>query len=238
MIVSLILALAISAVCIKKYGLPFKRSMIITFSMGILAFIGARILYNLLYLDEFLKDPIRIFSLSFSGYTLYGGLGAGLIGGWFILLKDSRYYLKILDALSPAAGIAAGVSRVGCFLNGCCFGKPTKMPWGISFPRGSLADRAYLAQNPLAIIKAPVPLHPTQLYEMAAALIAAAAAAIVLKKSKKPGTAFCVFGIILTLGRFIIFFYRSFPSASYISNIIRGPVVYGISIIVFTAIWL
>jgi phosphatidylglycerol:prolipoprotein diacylglycerol transferase len=112
------------------------------------------------------------------------------------------------------------------------------MPWGISFPRGSLADRAYLALNPLAIIRDPISVHPTQLYEMAAAIIATVAAIIVLKKSRKPGTAFCTFGIFLTLGRFIIFFFRNFPRASYISNIIRGPVVYGISIIVFAVIWI
>lgn len=140
MIASLILALTFSAVYIKKYNLPFKRSMGITLSMGILAFLGARILYNLLYLDDFLKEPLRIFSLSFSGYTLYGGMGAGLLGGWIISGKDAKFYLKLLDVLSPAAGIGVAVSRVGCFLNGCCFGKPTKMPWGIVFPRGSPAQ--------------------------------------------------------------------------------------------------
>jgi phosphatidylglycerol:prolipoprotein diacylglycerol transferase len=62
--------------------------------------------------------------------------------------------LEVFDYFSPTLGLGLAITRIGCFLNGCCFGLPTKEPWGISFPPGSI---------PYSVFQS-LPLQPTQLY--------------------------------------------------------------------------
>ena len=56
--------------------------------------------------------------------------------------------------LAPTVGLGIGLGRIGCFLNGCCFGTPTDLPWGVTFPEGSIPD--YIFHNQA--------IHPAQLY--------------------------------------------------------------------------
>ncbi|MFZ5480913.1 MAG: prolipoprotein diacylglyceryl transferase [Myxococcota bacterium] len=116
---------------------------------------GARLEYVRTHPERFLADPLQVFALREGGLVFYGGLAgallcAGVVTWW---RKSDPWRVLDLSAIGLAVGLA--VTRVGCFLAGCCYGRPTELPWGVTFPEGA---------NP----PAGVPLHPTQLYETVA----------------------------------------------------------------------
>lgn len=121
--------------------------------------VGAKLLFILQDWDYYTAHPGAIFSWATlqAGGIWYGGLiGALAVSIWYV-----RHYrmpvLKTCDAFAPGVALGHAFGRVGCFAAGCCYGKPTSLPWGATFT------------NPLAaqVVGTPlgVPLHPTQIYE-------------------------------------------------------------------------
>jgi len=112
--------------------------------------------------DFYAANPSLIFSAATwqAGGTFYGGIVGAFL--WVVLYC----YIKklplwgVLDLLAPALALGHGIGRLGCFAAGCCYGRPTSLPWGVKF---SSPVAQLLAGTPLG-----VSLHPTQLYEAAA----------------------------------------------------------------------
>jgi phosphatidylglycerol---prolipoprotein diacylglyceryl transferase len=200
-------------------------------------FIGARLLYGLLYFEEIIANPALLSKVSFRNFTLFGGLAAALFSWWLIAKILVLPFLELTDRLAPHVGIGAAITRIGCFLNGCCYGKVTDLPWAVVFPIGSPVhiNQVYFSESPFLLI--PQPVHPTQLYEMAAGLLAALVSWLVYRRRPGDGVAAAVFGLVFTMGRFITYFFRDFSQASHLSNLIRGPLVYGLALLIFTC-WL
>jgi len=122
--------------------------------------LGARMLYVLEHLPEFRREWTSVLALWQGGLTLYGGVAAGTFAG---LVAARRMKLPIwitADALTPALALGTMFGRIGCFLNGCCYGRPTGLPWGVVFPHDSFASLEFGNQ----------PVHPSQLYNAIAGL--------------------------------------------------------------------
>ncbi len=111
---------------------------------GILA---ARALYVLVNFHYFLSHPIEIFMLHHGGLIFFGGLAGGLIGGALFIRKKGLSFANISDLVAPYIALGQAIGRIGCLLNGCCYGRPTNLPFGILFSGEK------------------IPLHPTQIYE-------------------------------------------------------------------------
>ena len=107
---------------------------------------GARVFYVLHHLGYFKQDPVSVFAIWNGGLELLGGV---ILAVTIILLYLIYHKLPIrryLDILAIGLMLALVFGRIGCFLNGCCFGKPTDLPWAVCFPYNSFA---YLSQiNP------------------------------------------------------------------------------------------
>src|SRR5882757_3672102 len=103
---------------------------------------------------SYLAQPLRLLQ---AGGVWSGGLIAAVSIGLLYVAYSKNPLLKTLDAFTPGIAFGHAVGRLGCFAAGCCYGKPTDMPWGIVFT------------NPLAnsLVGTPlnVRMHPTQLYE-------------------------------------------------------------------------
>jgi phosphatidylglycerol:prolipoprotein diacylglycerol transferase len=143
----------------------FKRSGIDSDAVGMVAvaallgIVGAKLWHVIDTPAEFREIGWRVLYDS-AGFAWYGGLLFGisalLFQGWWAKIG----MLRTLDLAAPAAAIGYGVGRIGCFLSGDgCYGVPTTLPWGMSFPNG-------IEPTPPG-----VRVHPTPLYELAAGLL-------------------------------------------------------------------
>jgi phosphatidylglycerol---prolipoprotein diacylglyceryl transferase len=122
---------------------------------------------KLLYVAEHWAEPLSQTLLSRGGMSWYGGFTGGVLAGVAIVAWQNLPLMGVLAAASPAMTLGHAVGRIGCFLVGDDYGRPTSLPWGIAFPEGlpPTADK----------------VHPTQLYE-AAALFAMTAVLVALRK--------------------------------------------------------
>jgi phosphatidylglycerol:prolipoprotein diacylglycerol transferase len=141
----------------------FRRAHIDSDAVGMVAIavlagiVGAKLWHVIDTPIEFREEGWRVL-WDTAGFAWFGGLVFGISAlvfqGWWARIGS----LRTLDLAAPAAAIGYGIGRIGCFLSGDgCYGLPTKLPWGMSFPNG--------------IEPTLVPVHPTPLYELAAGLV-------------------------------------------------------------------
>ncbi len=101
--------------------------------------IGARLFFVFHYFDKFRSNPLEVFAIWQGGLELAGGVSVFII----VILSYLRYHKlpirRYLDVLATGLMLALVFGRIGCFLNGCCYGKPTELPWGVRFPYNSFA---------------------------------------------------------------------------------------------------
>ena len=119
--------------------------------------LGARLVYVVQHWPFYAATPWEIVRLDHGGLVFYGGLLGGLAAALVVVRRVGLPGWRTLDLLVPSVVLAQGIGRLGCFLNGCCYGTPTTRPWAVRFPGESVAR------------------HPTQLYESAALLVLAGA---------------------------------------------------------------
>src|SRR5215510_13942275 len=153
--------------------------------------LGARMLYVLEHLPEFRREWTSALALWQGGLTLYGGIAAGTFAG---LVAARRFQLPVwitADALTPAVALGTMFGRIGCFLNGCCYGRPTDLPWGVVFPHDSFAFLEFGDQ----------PVHPSQLYNALAGLVLFLVFQLTRKRFKVPGVMFWTFIVAFALIR-------------------------------------
>jgi phosphatidylglycerol:prolipoprotein diacylglycerol transferase len=174
--------------------------------------LGARMLYVLEHVSEFRREWGSVLALWQGGLTLYGGLVAGVFGG---LLMARRLGLPIwvtTDALAPSLAIGGVFGRVGCYLNGCCYGRPTRLPWGVSFPADSFAGLDF----------GNAKIHPSQLYFALAGLALFGLLWFLRKRLSPPGTLFWMSLMLYALARIPLDLTRAYePETVFLS---LGPV--------------
>lgn len=142
-------------------GKPFDPYLTVASYMIFFGVVGARLFYVLFHLEEFAGRWSAIFNpFSDSGYVgiaglnLYGGVLLGIGSAALYCYRKKMSILDTFDYFAPTLGLGLGITRIGCFLNGCCFGVPTDLPWGVSFPEGSIPYYVFGSEH----------LHPTQIY--------------------------------------------------------------------------
>ncbi len=176
---------------------------------------GARLFYMLFY-TNLSNPPVHLYDLKLYGFSLYGGLLTVALyataAAWF-----NRIPVWIwLDYHTPGLIGCAALGKTGCFFNGCCFGTPTIMPWGIPYGPGSQAYNYYIVQ---ALNHLPEQvwqvysdrIHPVQIYESGIALILLFIALYLLRQKTLPGLVFLLAAAIYSLARLGLFYLRAHP---------------------------
>jgi phosphatidylglycerol:prolipoprotein diacylglycerol transferase len=127
----------------------------VTLWLMIGAIVGARIVYVATYWKEqFVDQPFsEIFALWHGGLVYYGGLIGATIAGMIYIHWKKLPLWKTADVFAPSIALGSVFGRIGCLLNGCCYGRACSLPWAISFP----------ADNPLH--PPTYPVHPTEIYD-------------------------------------------------------------------------
>lgn len=110
--------------------------------------VGARLFYVVHYFGKFKGDFLSVFAIWHGGLELLGGVVLAILVVFFYLQRHKLPIRRYLDVLAIGLMLALAFGRVGCFLNGCCFGKPTDKLWGVRFPYGSFAYSSQVKADP------------------------------------------------------------------------------------------
>jgi phosphatidylglycerol:prolipoprotein diacylglycerol transferase len=197
-----IISWAAGAQVMQRAGIGRRRAFIALAACTIGAMAGARVFSVLstpLVYESGSWKFLAAILVKAGGISFLGSLTGGLISLLACLLFFRGPVLYVLDGVFPAAYAALGVGRIGCLCGGCCFGKPTLFPIALEFQDFSSSAR------PIG-----VPLHATQLYEMAAAFLCAAALYAVNKKVRTKAGVVTVLGLVL------------YPAARFFLDDLRG----------------
>ena len=186
----------------QRAGLNADRVTSLGIYVAVAAIVGAKLLMVLGDLPYYLRNPSQIFSLATlqAGGVFFGGLVAALLTAVWYLRRFNLPALRTADTFAPGIALGHAVGRVGCFLAGCCWGKPADLPWSVTFTNPAARD---LVGVPLG-----VPLHPTQLYEAAAELVIFAVLWFRARRPHKDGSIIGVYLISYPGFRFLIEFLR------------------------------
>jgi len=209
----------------KKFGVEPTKITDLAILALIAVIIGARLLYVIFHWPEFKNDLIGTIAFwrgGLGGLMFFGGfLGAFLVGVIYIR-KQKIPMLKMLDAVAPSIVLGEGLTRIGCFLNGCCFGKPTGSFLGLVFPPDSAAGYTFTC-----------PIHATQLYSSLAGFVLFIIALILERKHLKDGMLFGTIMIFYGLFRFGIDFVRYYEN---LSNFWVNQII-AIGLIIFAVVY-
>jgi phosphatidylglycerol:prolipoprotein diacylglycerol transferase len=200
----------------RREKIPTNTILDLSLVALITGIIGARILFVLLNLDYYSRHPLESIMFWQGGLVYYGGIILGVLCA-ILFLKIRRLNIwKITDICAPSLAIGQAVGRIGCFLNGCCFGRPVS--WGIKFPPGSMTSYEQFSQGLIkSVNEYSLPVHPTQLYSSFNALIIFLILIMVRRKEGFKGKLFWLYLLLYAITRFGIEFLRGDD---------RGPVFF------------
>jgi phosphatidylglycerol:prolipoprotein diacylglycerol transferase len=145
------------------------------------------------------------------GLTYYGGFIGAAAAAFFLLRRDRFPFWKGADMAGMVVPLGLGFGRMGCLLAGCCFGKPTEVPWALSFPPNSPASDWQEKHGLLdSRWMESLPVHPTQIYESAGSFAIAAVCLLYIHGRKRyDGQVFLAFIALYAALRFVLEIWRS-----------------------------
>ena len=209
----------------KRWGLEANRVLDLGIYIIIAALIGAKALLLVVDFDQFRQSPAELLSLARSGGVFYGGLIVAVLVAFWYIHRHGMAFWTTCDVFAPGIALGHVTGRLGCFAAGCCYGRPTTLPWGITF------------HNPLAAANVGTPLgvslHPTQLYEAGAELLILLLLLGTERRGKQfSGRTFWLYMLLYAVSRYIIEIYRGDPrgivpfldiSTSQFISLVLGP---------------
>ncbi|MCP4691840.1 MAG: prolipoprotein diacylglyceryl transferase [Desulfobacterales bacterium] len=221
-----------------REGVNRDKAALALIGVIIAALIGARLMGAATNFSVFRNGfPLSLFDLERRGIVAYGGFIGGFLTLWAIARGQNRPIGQLMDFCAPGIALGVGFARIGCFLAGCCHGRPAYAPWCVQFPPGGLAYNEQVMQGLIQFGEPPMPVHPTQLYESV--------------------FGFLLFGLLLWLyprrrfnGQVIAFFFGLYAVFRHGVEFLRGDSIRGIymgistsqyiamGIIVITAVYL
>ncbi len=168
--------------------------------------LGARLLYVISYWDkEFAgKSPLHILNMR-SGLVFYGGLVGASLGTIFYARRTKLPLWRLADVMAPSVALGHAFGRVGCFMTGCCYGRPTELPWAVHFPPDHWTHG--------------IGVHPTQLYESGLNLLFYFFMAWLFQRRKFEGQVFAVYLIGYALLRAFTESFRGDYTQHYLGGI-------------------
>lgn len=187
----------------RRYGISeeLASSMVVAAALG--GIIGAKVYYAILFGDwRLLFDR--------AGLVWYGGMIGGFLACSWLIWRHKADFLTVADAAAPAGSIGYALGRIGCFLVGDDYGRPTDAWFGVAFPKGAPPTTAQSLRDfgvpvdPMLPADTILRVHPTQLYETFAALIMFGVLMWLNKRPHRRGLAWGLFCVMLGIERFLV----------------------------------
>jgi len=143
----------------KSCGISSQQVMDMGFIMILSAIVGSRAMYVLINASHFIRNPLDIFKIWQGGLVFSGGIICVVLSMVWYVRRHNLSLWKTCDMWAPATAIGQGIGRIGCFMAGCCYGRPTDLNWGVVFT------------HPHSLAPLDIPLHPTQIYSSISGVI-------------------------------------------------------------------
>ncbi len=196
----------------KPRGLNHEKVVNLGVYCALMGMLGAKVF--MIALDpDYRTHPLEIFSMATlqSAGIFFGGFITALVFSYFYMKSQGLPVLETADVFAPSLALGHGIGRLGCFAAGCCWGRPTHLPWAVTF-----TNEAATTGVPLGI-----PLHPTQLYEAFAEFVICAILIHRLRAHARPGSVIGLYMALYGSVRFGVEFLRTHDA----SNPFGGPFV-------------
>lgn len=175
----------------KRFGFPPAEKVFdLVFVIVLAGFLGSRLFYVIEEWPWYRNHPWEVFQIWKGGLVYYGGMVASFLGFFIYVAWRRLPPLAATDFVIPYIPLAHAFGRIGCFLNGCCYGKGCHLPWAVQFP--------FL----------PEPVHPTQLYEAAFNVLLFGFLVRSYPRRRFVGEVTALYLLLYPLGRFVIEFFR------------------------------
>jgi len=146
----------------RKVGIESDAIMDFVVWIMISSLVGARLTYVIFNWGEFAARPLDAISpfqsdgsIGIAGLVVLGGVAFAIPAAAIFAKRRKIPFWRLVDVMTPSLAFGLAIGRVGCFLNGCCFGLPTHQPWGVLFPKGAFASIVFPGEH----------VHPTQIYD-------------------------------------------------------------------------
>lgn len=178
----------------KRYGIDPERVYDLALVLLVGGVLGARVVYILL--NPATESWGSFLAVWQGGLSFHGGLACAMLFGLVYTRIAKLPYWTCGDLVAPSLAIGYAFTRIGCFLNGCCYGCPTNLPWGVRF-----SDPSTGSLTP--------PSHPTQIYAFLANLLIFWLLTRLERSDRKPGFVFVGYLGLYSIYRFLIEFLRS-----------------------------
>lgn len=202
---------------LERGGYDGEKAWDLVFAAVIGGILGAKLYYVFLNFDRLQAEGLS-FLFSRGGMVWYGGFILAAVLVLWQAKREGLPLLKVMDFSAPALALAYAVGRVGCFLVGDDWGRPTDSWVGIAFPNGFPPTRVDIIENQFGIAVDPalvekygqiVPVHPTQLYEVAMSTLIFLFLWKIRTRDTAPGWLFSVWLALAGVERFIVEFFRA-----------------------------
>ncbi len=196
-----LLGLKLAMVRARARGLDAARVLDLGIYIIVSALVGAKLLLLVTDFQTFRTDPRELLTLARSGGVFYGGLILAVTVALWYIRRVGLPLWTTCDVFAPGIALGHVVGRFGCLFAGCCYGKPTSRPWGVTFTDPFAAANV---GTPLGI-----PLHPTQLYEAGAELLILILLLTTERKGRVfAGRTFWTYLLLYAISRFGIEYFR------------------------------
>jgi phosphatidylglycerol:prolipoprotein diacylglycerol transferase len=196
-----LVGLQLGVVRARRAGVDPAKVMDLGIYLIIAALVGAKLMLIAVDWDYFRAQPRELLSLVRAGGVFYGGLITAVVVGLWLVRRYKLPVWTTADLMAPGIALGHVVGRFGCLLAGCCYGRPTDVPWSVIFTDPHAAANV---GTPLGIA-----LHPTQLYDAGAELIILGLLLFTERRGRPfAGRTFWMYLLLYAISRFIIEFYR------------------------------
>jgi len=193
-----------------RRSMDFASDLVVWVMVG--GILGARLAYVCSESAYFLQNPLKIIRIDEGGLIYYGGFLGALAALWIFARRRREPFVGVLDFVAVALPLGHAFGRIGCFLNGCCYGRPTDSVLGFVYPVGSAPWKDQAAQG---LIVTPdlhaLPVEPVQLYETVVNLLIYALLVVVYWRRPRAGLCAALYLVFYPLTRFTLEFLRGDP---------------------------
>ncbi len=170
--------------------------------------LGARLMYLAMHPGQ-VRGVADVFRFWQGGIIFYGCIVGGLVGSILYWRRARFPFLAMADAAAPALALGIAVGRVGCFLNGCCYGSTCDRPWAVSFPAETAAWARHVEAGWIpGWASHSLPVHPKQLYAALAGVLLLGLLSAFYPRRRRDGEVIILLAIAYPITRFLVEFYR------------------------------